>query len=85
MEQFNPFSLIGKQILVTGASSGIGRGIAIACAKIRNYPGSESKCDYCPLYAYDHCTLTDSTPQSATYLFRARRLDDELQRLLEEA
>lgn len=34
MEQFNPFSLIGKQILVTGASSGIGRGIAIACAKM---------------------------------------------------
>ena len=59
--------------------------IAIACAKIRNYPGSESECDYCPLYAYDHCTLTDSTPQSATYLFRARRLDDELQRLFEEA
>ena len=59
--------------------------IAIACAKIRNYPGSESKCDYCPLYAYDHCTLTDSTPKSATYLFRARRLDDELQRLFEEA
>ena len=59
--------------------------IAIACAKIRNYPGRQSKCDYCPLYAYDHRTLTDSTPQSATYLFRARRLDDELQRLFEEA
>lgn len=28
----NPFSLVGKNILVTGASSGIGRGIAIACA-----------------------------------------------------
>lgn len=28
----NPFSLSGKNILVTGASSGIGRGIAIACA-----------------------------------------------------
>jgi NAD(P)-dependent dehydrogenase (short-subunit alcohol dehydrogenase family) len=28
----NPFSLEGKTILVTGASSGIGRGIAIACA-----------------------------------------------------
>jgi len=28
----NPFSLEGKTILVTGASSGIGRGIAMACA-----------------------------------------------------
>ena len=34
MEQFNPFSLVGKQILVTGASSGIGKGIALACAKM---------------------------------------------------
>lgn len=34
MERFNPFSLVGKQILVTGASSGIGRGIALACAKM---------------------------------------------------
>lgn len=34
MEQFNPFTLDGKQILVTGASSGIGRGIALACAKM---------------------------------------------------
>lgn len=33
-ETFNPFSLAGKQILVTGASSGIGRGIALACAKM---------------------------------------------------
>lgn len=30
----NPFSLEGKDILVTGASSGIGRGIAIACAQM---------------------------------------------------
>lgn len=30
----NPFSLEGKSILVTGASSGIGRGIAVACAKM---------------------------------------------------
>lgn len=34
MEAFNPFSLDGKTILVTGASSGIGRGIAVACSKM---------------------------------------------------
>ena len=35
MEQnFNPFSLEGKTILVTGASSGIGQATAIACAKM---------------------------------------------------
>jgi NAD(P)-dependent dehydrogenase (short-subunit alcohol dehydrogenase family) len=34
MDNFNPFSLQGKHILVTGASSGIGRGIAIACSKM---------------------------------------------------
>lgn len=34
MTDFNPFTLVGKQILVTGASSGIGKGIAIACAKM---------------------------------------------------
>lgn len=34
METFNPFSLSGKKILVTGASSGIGRCIAVACAKM---------------------------------------------------
>lgn len=34
MQDYNPFSLEGKTIIVTGASSGIGRGIAIACSKM---------------------------------------------------
>lgn len=31
---FNPFSLEGKRILITGASSGIGQAIAIVCSKM---------------------------------------------------
>lgn len=34
MEEFNPFALEGKTILVTGASSGIGRGVAVTCSKM---------------------------------------------------
>lgn len=31
---YNPFSLEGKTILVTGASSGIGRSISIECSRM---------------------------------------------------
>lgn len=34
MGTYNPFALDGKTILVTGASSGIGRGIAMTCSKM---------------------------------------------------
>jgi len=34
MISFNPFTLEGKTILVTGASSGIGRGISVTCSKM---------------------------------------------------
>lgn len=34
MENYNPFSLNGKTILVTGASSGIGRAIALECSRM---------------------------------------------------
>lgn len=34
MEKYNPFSLEGKTILVTGASSGIGKAIALECSKM---------------------------------------------------
>ena len=34
MSTFNPFSLSGKKILITGASSGIGRQCAINCSKM---------------------------------------------------
>lgn len=31
---YNPFTLLGKKVLVTGASSGIGRSIAVICSKM---------------------------------------------------
>lgn len=33
-KQFNPFSLVGKNIVISGAASGIGRQCAISCSKM---------------------------------------------------
>lgn len=62
-KEFNPFSLSGKYILVTGASSGIGRAIAISCARMganviltgRNQQRLESVLSMMP--AGDHCII----------------------------
>lgn len=59
---FNPFSLEGKTILVTGASSGIGRGIAVACSKmgaqvIANGRNEERLMETCFLCEADHCAV----------------------------
>lgn len=53
IDSYNPFSLKGKNILVTGASSGIGRAVAIACASMggkillngRNINNLQDTCD----------------------------------------
>ena len=37
---YNPYSLEGKTILVTGASSGIGKATAIECSKLGRGGGS---------------------------------------------
>lgn len=34
MDEYNPYSLAGKTVLVTGASSGIGRATAIECSRL---------------------------------------------------
>lgn len=34
MGEYNPFSIVGKTILVTGASSGIGKAVAVECSKL---------------------------------------------------
>lgn len=51
----NPFTLLGKTLLITGASSGIGRGVALACAGMgaklvltaRNETGLKETLDLC--------------------------------------
>lgn len=64
MTEHNPYSLIGKTILVTGASSGIGRSIAIETSKMgarivitgRNTQRLEDT--FCNLIGTDHIQKT---------------------------
>ena len=49
VQTFNPFSLEGKQLLVTGASAGIGQAIAIARSEERRV-GKECRSRWSPYH-----------------------------------
>ena len=63
MSEYNPFSLAGKAILVTGASSGIGRAIAIECSKmgariiITGRDSGKLNTTYSELSGHDHIQI----------------------------
>lgn len=69
-DMYNPFSLEGKVILVTGASSGIGRSIAVECSKMGalTYLVGRSKArleeTYAQLHGKGHiCIMADLTSE----------------------
>lgn len=73
MMEFNPFSLSGKTILVTGAASGIGKATALACAKMgafviaADYNETGLVSTMSELVGSGHCSFTFNLADDGTW------------------
>ena len=80
MTNYNPFSLEGKTILVTGASSGIGRAVAVECAKAGARVILTARNE--ERLKETHCQLVDSECQPA-WIVADMLKDEDIQSLVE--